>query len=307
MADKAKHAFGALERVDEAISSGKVDAFDILFVKDKNGKPYVGWVDKEGQKVICDDSAELAELESQLESEIATKADAEEVAAELATKANAEEVEAKITESIATAKTYTDGKVEAAVEAAVNEHLIKKYEIASLPDGALVNYREDEIRIMCKLDTVFTKQDVGETGDPDCYYATLKTYAFDDSIVGYREYMGNQVDTETLTDLKTDEYGRRYQPTWLALAKYDSTTNSWNYYGKSSNEEKFIGWDYRIDWYDANGAVVASDSIRINLANEDCYFASKPYYVNNAIKTAKEYTDMQIENAIENAIEIIEF
>lgn len=123
MADKAKHAFGALERVDEAISSGKVDTYDILFVKDANGKPYVGWVDKEGQKVICDDSAELAELEKQLEAELATKANTEEVKAEIATKANAEEVEEKldkvVTESVAAAKAYTDVQIANAIEGAI--------------------------------------------------------------------------------------------------------------------------------------------------------------------------------------------
>lgn len=59
MANKAKHAFGMLENVDSAISSGKVDAYDILFVKDSNGKPYVGWVDKNGNKVIVQEDDEV--------------------------------------------------------------------------------------------------------------------------------------------------------------------------------------------------------------------------------------------------------
>lgn len=75
MADKAKHAFGALENIDAAISAGKIDAYDILFVKDANGKPYVGWVDKDGKKIVVDDSAELAALEDA----IATKAGIKEV------------------------------------------------------------------------------------------------------------------------------------------------------------------------------------------------------------------------------------
>ena len=78
MADRAKHAFGALERVDEAIASGKIDSYDILFVKDENGKPYVGWVDKDGNKVIVE----------------STNVDLSGIEAELATKANASEVNA---------------------------------------------------------------------------------------------------------------------------------------------------------------------------------------------------------------------
>jgi hypothetical protein len=108
MANKAKHAFGALERVDSAIQSGKVDAYDILFMKDENGKPYVGWIDKDGKKVIVDDSAEFATLEA----EIANKADSEDVEAEVKAletqieeKVNAETVQAMI-------ETYSKAVVE---------------------------------------------------------------------------------------------------------------------------------------------------------------------------------------------------
>lgn len=59
MADRAKHAFGALENVDTALSNGVIDSFDILFVKDANGKPYVGWIDKEGNKVIVQEEEEI--------------------------------------------------------------------------------------------------------------------------------------------------------------------------------------------------------------------------------------------------------
>ena len=68
MANKAKHAFGALERVDEALSIGKIDAYDILFVKDENGKPYVGWIDANGQKVIVEEDDEVVVVESLPES-----------------------------------------------------------------------------------------------------------------------------------------------------------------------------------------------------------------------------------------------
>ena len=63
MAEKAKHAFGALERIDEAISSGKIDAYDMLFVKDANGKPYVGWVDANGEKVIVEEKDQIIRVE----------------------------------------------------------------------------------------------------------------------------------------------------------------------------------------------------------------------------------------------------
>lgn len=63
MADKSKHAFGMLENVDNAISNGLIDEFDILFVKDAYGNPYIGWVDKEGQKVILQDKIQIVRVD----------------------------------------------------------------------------------------------------------------------------------------------------------------------------------------------------------------------------------------------------
>ena len=174
-----------------------------------------------------------------------------------------------------------------------------EYEITDVPTGTLVNYRDSEIRIMCPVDAVFTKQAVGAGGDADCYYVTLKTYVpNDESIVGYIEHLGEQVDSEVLTDLKTDVDGRRYQPTWLAVAKYDETTDTWTYYGANSSKEKYIGWDYQIDWYNADGVMVASDCVRINLSNEECHFVIEPYYI-TAVKA-------EVETLKEGNAEVIE-
>ena len=289
MADRAKHAFGALERVDESIANGTLDAFDVLFVKDANGKPDVGWVDKDGNKVIVENDTDLSGIE-----------------AELATKVGAKEVDAKIntaiTDSVASANAYTDKMV----EAAMGEHLTKKYEITSVPTGTLIDYRESEIRVMCPANAVWTKQNVGTGGDANSYYMTFKTYASNDNAVGYIEHLGGQVDEEILTDLKTDEYGRKYQPTWLALAKYDETTDTWTYYGKNSTANKYTGWDYQIDWYDANGVMIASDSVRINLSNENCHSSIEPYYVGTMKKEVETMIEEKVAE-VNSAYEVIEF
>ena len=60
LAERAKHAFGMLENIDSALSKGTIDAYDILFVKDAEGKPYVGWIDKDGNKVMCQDKDRLS-------------------------------------------------------------------------------------------------------------------------------------------------------------------------------------------------------------------------------------------------------
>lgn len=172
-------------------------------------------------------------------------------------------------------------------------YVAHKYEVSNTPVGTLVNYGEKEVRIMIPSSTEFIKQTVGAGGDANTYYVTFKTYVPNDAIIGYVEHLGGQVDAEVLTDLKTDEYGRRYQPTWLGVAKFDETTNTWSYYGKNSSTDKFIGWDYQIDWYNAEGIMAASDSIRINLSNEDCHNYIRPYYgpdndLSTEVKSVKE-------------------
>lgn len=54
MANKARHVYGALSNVDSALSAATIDAYDILFVKDDNGNPVIGWIDPTGQKAIVD-------------------------------------------------------------------------------------------------------------------------------------------------------------------------------------------------------------------------------------------------------------
>lgn len=315
MAERAKHAFGMLENIDTALANGVVDAYDILFVKDVEGKPYVGWIDKDGNKVIVQDKEQIVRVDelpttngdenvvyiynnecyiwngSQCVS-TCKPADLTELEAEMATKASAKEVNAKFDEietvlDDVTNVSYTHEKI--------------KYEITDVPIGTLVDYRDEEIRIMCKSDAEFTKQSVGAGGDANSYYCTFKTYVPNDDVVGYIEHLNGQVDNEVLTDLKTDKYGRRYQPTWLALAKYDDTTGTWTYYGDSSSTNKYIGYDYQIDWYNADGVMIASDSIRINLSNAECHSSIEPYYV------GKMMSEVDKKIAEVAAIEVVEF
>ena len=63
--NKARHAFGALENIDIALQNELIDAYDILFVKDKNGKPYVGWIDKDGNKVVVKEEDEVVMVEGE--------------------------------------------------------------------------------------------------------------------------------------------------------------------------------------------------------------------------------------------------
>lgn len=304
MADKAKHAYGSRKNLNAAIASGAVDAYDLLFLNGDGETPAIGWVDKNGNPIVIAPTDDLAKLEAQMETELASKVGPEEIAhleSQITTNVGSQvdgKIEQAVSEGIMSANSYTDGKV----EAAINEHMVKKYEVTSVPEGTLVKMNESEIRIMCPSNVVWTKQNVGAGGDPNCYYVTFKTYCYDDRVAGYIEHLGNQVDSEIQTSFSTDEYGRRYQVTWLALARYDETTGKWTYYGASSSEDHYIGWDYQLDWYDTNGVMIASDSVRINLSNEQCHSSIKPYYVGDIMKEIDEKI------AESNAVyEIVEF
>lgn len=307
MAMKAKHAFGNLSDVQKALDSGKINNYDILFL-DGDTEPKIGWIDGKGKFKLVNNEADFSELKAI----IAKKADAEKVEVlegQIATKADASEVNVKIDEAVSdavtTTKAYTDGKV----EAAINEHMVKKFEITSVPDGTLVDYRDKEIRVMCPADTKWTKQNVGSTGNANMYYMGFKAYA-PSGAVGFKEGDRGIIIDEyfdfTGDFAGTDEFGRNYSICWFALASYDATSDKWNYFGKNSSTDKYIGWTYVVEWYNAEGVIIASDSVKINLSNEECHSVIEPYYMGSMKKEIDTIIEERIAE-VESAYEIIEF
>lgn len=181
-----------------------------------------------------------------------------------------------------------------------------KFEIVSAPVGTLINYGEDEIRVMCPADTEWKKQNVGPTGNANMYYMGFRAYAPKDA-VGFKEGM-NDIEDE-MFDFSgefagTDEYGRNYSLVWLPLASYDEASDSWSYFGAQSSTERYIGWNYMVEWYNADGIVISTDNIRINLSNEACHNTSEPYYVGNMVTKANAYTDKKVAEA---SVMVVEF
>lgn len=278
---KAKFAFGQSSGIDAAKVAGKIDAFDLLLLDGNTDSPKVGWLDAQGNPIVIDHKADMAEMEVEIDKKLAAKVSAEEV----------------------------DSKIESAlneIECAPITYEKVKYEIVDAPVGTLVDYKDDEIRILCPSDSEYHLQAVGTGGDANTYYVTLKTYCYNDNVVGYKETLNGQTDAEILTDLKEDAYGRRYQPTWLGVAKHDESTDTWSYYGASSTTSKYIGWDYQIDWYNKDNVMIASDSIRINLSNEGCHYTIEPYYIGSIMTDIDTKIEEKI-TEINTGYEIIEF
>ena len=171
------------------------------------------------------------------------------------------------------------------------------YEVSNKPEGTLVNYNGKEIRVMCPADTEWALQNVGEGGDSSKYYIGFKAYAPSSNVASFKESLATTMTDQTMYYFEGNDFagidanGRKYSIVWLPVAKHNDD-DTWTYYGKNSSSNKFIGWNYCVEWYNASGVCVASDLIRINLANEDCVHSVEPYYMSSYV------TDTQLETAI---------
>ena len=197
-----------------------------------------------------------------------------------------EQIRAAIASSGHITKTEAEDILLSKVEASeILEHVA--YEISSKPIGTLVDYREKEIRVMCPVDTEFTLQNSGENADANAYYIGFKAYA-PAGAVSFKEDTAEIIADPTMYYFDNnefagvDKYGRKYSIIWLPVA--NCVDGAWTYYGAKSTVNKYIGWHYSVEWYDANGIKIAADTIRINLANEDCYTAIEPFYMANVVK-----------------------
>lgn len=130
MAEKARHAFGNSENLQNAIDTGVIDNYDILFL-DGGTDPKVGWIDRDGNTVIVKSTATLEGQVANLETEMSNKissAEAEtkinEVVTEKVNTVVSEQVETIVSEKVETVvneKVETiDASIDEKVEEAVN-------------------------------------------------------------------------------------------------------------------------------------------------------------------------------------------
>ena len=318
MANKAKIAYGSLANLSAALQSGVVDAFDILCLRDED-VARIGWVDKNGNPVLVDvpgDDVLLVEALPEtgktgviyIVGEVVYMWNGSKFIS-ISESTDVSDIRERLT-SLEALVTAMDSRIEDKldVKEANAKYLHKKYDITNTPKGTLINYGEKEIRIMVPENAEWIKQNVGPTGNSNMYYMGFKAYA-PEGAVSFKEGDRGVILDEMFTfddDFAgTDEFGRNYSICWLALASYNASSDTWTYFGKNSSTEKYIGWDYVVEWYDENGTVLDFNQIRINLSNEECHFAVEPYYMVNVTAEIKKYVDEQVQEISE--IPVVEF
>lgn len=184
--------------------------------------------------------------------------------------------------------------------AIVNDNSAKYKVTNGLFADTLVSYKEEEIRIMFTDSSAFKLQQSGANADPNAYYVGFKAYAPKDA-THFKESLAETITDDTLFDFTgefagIDSDGRKYSIVWLPVAKYDPVTTTWTYYGKQSTKDKYIGWFYTVKWY-KNDIVIETDTIRINLANSDCFNNNKSYYIGEyATKNALQAVETKVLN-----------
>lgn len=298
MSNRVKHTFGDSINILAAIESGTINAYDVLFLDSKT-EPKVGWIDKDGTPVIVDtQKVVMVEDKTLPESGVIGKIYIFEEQAHFWNG----------TKFVNLSVSASEKELEKLFEEFKHSYMKIKYEIAHKPVGALVDYREKEIRVLCPEGTEWSFQQSGENADKNSYYIGLRIYAPSDDIVSFKEALDKKVTDDTMYYFEgndfanIDEYGRSYSIVWLPVAVYDESTATWTYYGDNSSEDKYVGWYYSVEWYNADEKLVGSDCIRINLTNKDCHSAIKPFYLSDVTKEV----DTKIQDMNEQLAQILE-
>lgn len=182
--------------------------------------------------------------------------------------------------------------------------LSQKVTFTGLPEGSKISYGEESAIIMCPKDAEYVSQNVGVGGNKDCYYIGMNLFA-PEGAVSFREGecglnpADKMPEFEPMVNLAdaphgTDSLGRTYRSRWIPVAKFNPDTGLWSYYAKNKGAGEFIGWKYKIAWFDANGVEIERNFMNIKLANENNYEELNAYEpatgidANNSVYTATE-------------------
>lgn len=179
------------------------------------------------------------------------------------------------------------------VEKLERHAVLEKLAVATAPAGTIINYFQDEIRVMAPADTVW------EANRGDYYYMSVRFYAPEGAKYFKESASASlEIDDDTFYEFENnefagiDEHGCKYSLVWLPMAIVKDGV--WTYYGSQSSVQKYIGWYHRCDWYDEGKKLIGSNVYRVNLSNESCLSDQLPYYMGQYV-TKKELEEGKIE------------
>lgn len=143
----------------------------------------------------------------------------------------------------------------------------RKYEILPV-EGMIVKYTDDEIRLNTQRVQPTLHSEVGEGGNPNMYYVTLRVYAPEGAttvLKGEKDVIDPEVRT-----FSTDSFGRKFISHWLAIANTSNGGASWTKWGDSSTIDKYLGFYLNFHWYNED-KLISTDKVRIILTNDKCH------------------------------------
>lgn len=161
-----------------------------------------------------------------------------------------------------------------------------------VPNNTIVNYFQDEVRVMVPSDTTWV------ANKEDNFSMQAKIFAPEGAKyckAALSTEIDESVDFDELTEV--DENGTFYETIWIPIALKDNDGNL-KYIGADSDvNEGYAGTYLRCDWYNENKVRVGIDCVRINCANEESQSLERPYY------TTRYYVKSEIDTKVTDAIQ----
>lgn len=163
-----------------------------------------------------------------------------------------------------------------------NDANTTKYEIISAVDGYLTDDSQNDLRVFIPKGSEYKKQEVGEGGQANNYYMTVRAWAPRTDVTACRKglYTNYDKDFTELEPIKIDpNSGRPYVDFWLAIAYTDDEGATWNEYADLSVGTKYVGFCHLVEWY-VGETLVATGTKKITLVNtREMFYNNKDWYI----------------------------
>lgn len=157
-----------------------------------------------------------------------------------------------------------------------------KYEVISAVDGFLTNDSQNDLRVYIPEGSHYELQPVGEGGDANTYYMTVRAWAPRADVTACRKGDYNKYDEQFLgmESIKIDpDSGRPYVDFWLGIAYTTDGGATWNEYAAMSADGRYIGYTWLVEWYVGEELVASGSKVITLVNNREMFYNSKDWYI----------------------------